>query len=132
MECGGSRRPSPAPKVRFMTRADMRYPNGTRCRKLLFGDDCDRQGHIHVRVQVQLAWVIARGATRSRGHALFAGVEGLAGLDRRFGDIGGADRAEQLALGAGLGPQSQLEVPELQGTRLGRGQVLTRLGFEYV
>src|ERR1700688_2108992 len=91
MECGGKRRPSPGPKVRFMTRADMRYPNGTRCRALLFSDDGDQQGHINVRMQVQLNLVVARDANRAGRHAHFTATDGLACFDGRFGDIGGAD-----------------------------------------
>src|ERR1700732_4646643 len=113
IECGGRRKPSPGPKVRFMTRADMRYPNGTRCRALLFGDDGDRQGHINVRVQVQLDQGLARHANRTGGHAHFTAADRLARFDRRLGDIGGADRAEQFALRTGLGPKFQLEVLEL-------------------
>src|SRR6202035_2672991 len=126
MECGGRRSPSPAPRVRLMTRADMRYPNGTRCRKLLFGDDCDQQGHIHVRVQVQLNLVLARDANRTGRHAHFTAADRLTRFDGRLGDIGGADRAEQLALGARLGPKFQLEVFELQGARLGCSQLMAR------
>src|SRR5580692_7476394 len=124
MECGGSLRPSPAPKVRLMTREDTGFASPP----LLFGDDCDCQGHINVRVQMQLDLMIAGDADRTGRHAYFAAADRLTRFDGRLGDIGGADRAEQLAFRTCLGLEFKLEVLELQGARLRRGQFLARLG----
>src|SRR3984957_3621151 len=110
MECGGSLRPSPAPKVRLMTREDTGFASPP----LLFGDDCDCQGHINVRVQVQLHLMIAGDANRTGRHAYFAAADRLAGFDGCFRNIGGTDGTEQLAFRARLGLELELEVLELQ------------------
>src|SRR5580693_1341397 len=99
MECGGSFRPSPAPKVRLMTRADTGFASPP----LLFGDDGDQQGHINVRVQVQLDLMITGDADWTGWHAHFAAADRLTRFDGGFGNVGGADRAEQLAFRARLG-----------------------------
>src|SRR3984957_18908343 len=76
--------------------------------------------------------MFAGDADRSGRHAHLAAADRLARLDRGFRNVGGADRAEQLAFRAGLGRQRQLEVLELDGARLRSGQLMVRLGLELV
>ena len=99
---------------------------------LLFGDDRDQQGHINVSVQVQLHLVFACDANWTCGHAHFAAADGLTRLDRGFRDIGGTDRAEELAFRTGLGFELELEALELHRARLRCGQFLARFGFQLV
>src|SRR5271165_3187533 len=116
IEWGGRRSPSPEPPgERLLTRTATNYACAARLgRPLLFGDDRYGQRHIDVRMQVQLDLVLARRADRPGRHAHFGTHDRVARIDRRFGDIGRADRSEQLAFGAGFGLDLEFEVLEVQ------------------
>src|SRR5512137_2203594 len=75
----------------------------------VFGGDHDRQVDLDVGVQVQLHVVLADQADRAARQAHFSALDGDAALRQRFGDVGRADRAEQLAFRAGLRLQVELE-----------------------
>src|ERR1700722_7346263 len=129
MECGGRRKaPSPAPEYGFGRLATGKPCAPGFCRPLLFGDDGDREGHVDVGMQVQLHRMLAGGSDRTIRHANFAAGYGITRFPGGFGNVGGADRAEQLAFGARLGLELELEVLEFRGASLRRGELLVRLG----
>src|ERR1700677_4352611 len=83
IECGGSRKPSPASNERLLTRLATCKACAMRlCRPLLVGDDSDRQGHINVCVQMQLHLVLAERSDRPGRHAHFAAADRLPVLSR--------------------------------------------------
>src|SRR5215472_14062032 len=86
---------------------------------LLFCDDGDVQRHVDVGVQVQAHQVLTEQAQRARGQAHFAALDREARTGAGLGDVGRADRAEELALGAGLGLDRKLEVRHGRGTLAG-------------
>src|SRR5450755_124761 len=98
---------------------------------LLFGDDRDHEGHVDVRVQMQLHLVLAKRADGAHGHAHFGARDWLPSLDGRFGDIGGADRAEQLTFRSGLGLELELEILEGCGAALRLRQILGGALFKH-
>ncbi len=97
---------------------------------LLFGDDRDRQGNFHVRVQMQDHAVLADGPDRAARQAHFAALDLESRGSDRFGDVGGADRAEELAFAAGFGRDAELEVLQCRGPLLGSVKVFLGLALE--
>ena len=83
-------------------------------------------------MQVQLHLVLAGGADRPGGHAHFAACNRVPRLYCGLGDVRRADGSEQLAFGAGLGLELELEVLELGGARLRRRKLFVGLRFELV
>src|SRR6188768_433617 len=79
---------------------------------LVFGSDHHRQLHVDVRVQMQGDRVIANRTQGSGGQTHFSTRQLVASLGAGFGNVGSADRAEQLAFGARLGGDLQLELLE--------------------
>src|ERR1700677_3481202 len=133
MECGGRRNaPSPPSEPEYGLR---RLATCKACAQrlwgpLLFGDDGDREGHVDVGMQVQLHLVLAGGSDRTVRHANLAARHWVTRLDGGLVDVGGADRAEQLALGARFGLELELEVLELRGASLCGGELGVRLRLE--
>ena len=70
--------------------------------------------------------VFAHGAQRTLGQAHFGSLDLVAIARGSLGDVAGADRAEELALGAGLGVDRELEFLQRRRALLGAGQVLVR------
>src|SRR3569623_2029431 len=93
-------------------------------RRLFLADDDDGNAGRDVGVQMQFDRIAADVAERAGLHAHFMALEREAARGRRFGDVRRADRAEQLAFGAGLGGDGDALVVQLSGTGLGRGQAL--------
>src|SRR5690606_14244744 len=81
--------------------------------RLLAGDD-DLDGGVDVGVQVQLDLVLADRTQRTRRQTHFLPLHRHTGLGHRFGDVGGADGPEQLALFAGLSGDGHLQTLELR------------------
>ena len=83
----------------------------------VFSGDVDRQVDLDVAVQVQLDVVLADEADRPSRQTHFTALDLDAGLGQGLGDVGGADGAEELALGARLRAQLELEILELPCAR---------------
>src|SRR5215469_13817117 len=92
-ECGGAGASTSAtePESRALAEPAIGCPG------LLFGDDRYRQRHVHVGVQVQTDHVLAQHAQRATRQAHFAALDLEARLVAGLGDVGGTDRAEELA-----------------------------------
>jgi len=90
----------------------------------------DLQRHVDVGVQVQGDGVLAEHAQRAVRQPHFAALDVEAGTGAGLGDVAGADRAEQLPFGAGLGVDGELEILHRRRALRGGGQVLARLALE--
>src|SRR5258708_28583722 len=129
-ECGGTGASSSAaepgsPRALAETATVIARPGA-----LLFRDDGDVQRHVDVGVQVQAHQVLADEAQRARGQAHLAALDAEPLACAGFRDVGRADRAVELALGAGLGMNRELEVLYGRGALFGRAQVLARQALE--
>ena len=87
-------------------------------RALFFGGHRHRQVDFDVGVQMQLDVVLADQPDRAAGQTHFAALDVDAGGGQRLGDVGGADRAEELAFAAGLGGERELEVLRARAARV--------------
>src|SRR5690606_26030324 len=93
---------------------------------LLFGFDDHRQVHVDVGVQMQRHHMLAHRAQRAVRQPQLAAGDFVAGGGGGLGNVGGADRAEQLALVASLGADRELEALELRLAGLGALQRIAR------
>src|SRR2546421_12695154 len=73
---------------------------------------------------------LAQRAQRAGRQAHFTALDVEAIPRTRLGDVAGADRAEQLPLGAGLGMNDELEIPDGGRPLLGGHQLLARQALE--
>src|ERR1700680_3792526 len=100
------------------------------CSRLLFGDDRHLQRHVDVGVQVQVYRVLPHHAQRTRGQAHLAALHLEAVPRTGFRDVPGADRAEELAFGAGLGMDGELEILHRRRPLPRGAEVLARQALE--
>ena len=95
----------------------------------VFGGDHHRQLHVDVRVQMQGDRVIANRAQRAGGQPHFRARDLVPGLRGGFGDVRRADRTEELAFGAGLRGDQELELLERGGARRSLAPEFSRRNF---
>src|SRR5579864_83945 len=102
----------------------------SRFRVLLFRGDRVLHRDVDIGMQVQVDGVLAQHAQRAvrQPHLAALDLEALARTG--LGDIAGADRAEQLSLGAGLGVDGELEILHRHRTLFGGREVLARQALE--
>src|SRR5688500_13479047 len=122
-ECGGTRMSSTAALSRARRAPasetmDSASDIGVQRWALLFPDNDDRHVDGHVGVQMNLHDVLTGNADRTVRQAHLRTLDLMTGLLHAVGDIGRTDRAEELALAAGLRRERELEAFELLRARL--------------
>ena len=90
----------------------------------LLSDDDQLQSGFHVGVQVHGDVELTGVAQRAVGQANFGFFQRVTGSGNGFGDVAGADRAEQLAFVASVGAEGYHQLGELGSTGFGSGLLL--------
>src|SRR6185503_5208370 len=130
MECGGVRTSAMEPRSRRALTASATYRSGKSRARLLFGDDRHGQRHVHVCMQMQIHGVLADGTQRPTRLALFTTLDLEVLALERLRDVRSADGAEQLAFGARLRADGELEILERNLALFGGAQLVARRFLE--